>query len=46
MQNHIKNDIVEAFNNLIEKKDFDKITVQMILYFFKRRIHSTIQIKI
>lgn len=31
MQNHIKNDIVEAFNTLIEKKDFDKITVQMIL---------------
>lgn len=31
MGNDVKNNILVAFNNLIEKNDFDKITVQMIL---------------
>ena len=31
MDNKTKEVILDAFNNLIEKKDFDKITVQMIL---------------
>lgn len=31
MENKTKDIILEAFNSLIEKKAFDKITVQMIL---------------